>query len=188
MSTVVVVQKNGRAVIGADTLTTWGHTLEPSDFVENHHKVGLFGDSYIASVGHASTQLVLRSYFAHERDVKLGSADDIFETFRKMHRVLKDDYFMNAGEEPDDPYEATRFNVVIANSTGIYGVFSLRTVQKFTRFFAFGSGAEYALGALTALYERIDDPDEIAHSAIEIACTLDDGSGMPCTMHSVELE
>ena len=189
MSTVVVVKKGGRACIAADTLTTWGHTLEPSEFVENHEKIGRFGDSYVASVGHASTQLVLRSYFSRDGvQMAMGSADEIFETVRSMHRVLKEEYFMNPGEEPDDPYEATRFNVVIANRTGIYGVFSLRTVQSFTRFFAFGSGAEYALGAMSALYGRMEDPEAIAIAGVETAASLDDGTGMPCTSYLLELD
>ncbi len=189
MSTVVVVKKGDRVCIAADTLTTWGHTLEPSGFVENHEKIGLFGDSYIASVGHASTQLVLRSYFSRfDEEICLGSVDEIFETFRVMHRVLKEEYFMNPGEEPDDPYEATRFNVVIANTTGIYGVFSLRTVQSFSRFFAFGSGAEYALGAMSAMYDTMDDPEAIAARAVEVSSSLDDGTGMPCSSYVVELE
>lgn len=189
MSTAVVARVRNTVCIGADTLTTWGHTKEPADFIVNHQKVGRYGDSYIATVGHASVQLILRSYYRGlKRIPAMTDVDEIFEVFRELHSSLKDDFYMNPSEESDDPFESTRFNALIANRHGIFGVFSLRTVQEFTRFFAFGSGAEYALGAMEAVYDRADSAEEVARTGLEAAARFDDGTGLPLSIHALRLD
>ena len=40
----------------------------------------------------------------------------------------------------------------IANAHGIFGVYSMRDVIEYERFWASGSGGDYALGAMHALY------------------------------------
>jgi ATP-dependent protease HslVU (ClpYQ) peptidase subunit len=79
-------------------------------------------------------------------------------------------------------------DVLIVNPQGIFGVAAHRTVQEFSRFYAYGSGSDYALGALFSAY---DDPrrdaEQLARHAIEAAVEFDDGTGAPITSHSVRL-
>ena len=60
-------------------------------------------------------------------------------------------------EEEDDPYESTQITALIANEHGIFGVYSMREVFEYTRFWAVGSGREFALGAMHALYAPAED-------------------------------
>jgi ATP-dependent HslUV protease subunit HslV len=73
--------------------------------------------------------------------------------FRRLHPVLKEHAFLNPKEDEDDPYESSQITALIANATGIYGVYSYREVFEFDRFWAAGSGRSFALGAMHALYD-----------------------------------
>ena len=72
----------------------------------------------------------------------------MFDTFLKLHPKLKESFFLNTKEEDADPYESSQFTVLVANPTGIFGVYSYREVFEFDRFWAIGSGRAFALGAM----------------------------------------
>ena len=57
-------------------------------------------------------------------------------------------------EDKEDALESSRMDCLIANPHGIFGVAAHRTVQEFSRFYAYGSGSDYALGAMYSAYER----------------------------------
>ena len=56
--------------------------------------------------------------------------------------ALKDDYFLIPKEDERDPYESLQMETLVASPAGIFGVYPLRSVQEYTRYYAFGSGAE----------------------------------------------
>ena len=79
-------------------------------------------------------------------------------------------------------------DVLIANPHGICGVAAHRTVQEFSRFYAYGSGSDYALGALYSVYNQPEkSAEEIARHAIVAAAEFDDRSGLPVTSYSIKL-
>ena len=88
-------------------------------------------------------------------DLDFSTKRAIFETFRKLHPILKEQHFLNPKEEEDDPYESTQMTALIANPSGIFGVYSMREVFEYTRFWAVGSGREFALGAMHTQYARL---------------------------------
>ena len=58
---------------------------------------------------------------------------------------------------------------VIAGETGIFYVASDLGVTRFDRYFAIGSGADFAMGALHQLIDQDLDADTIATRAVETA-------------------
>ncbi len=189
MTTVVVVQKDGKICIAADTLARYGYQLEPAENIRNSDKIVTVGDTFLAPTGPASAQLILRSYFADpENAADFSGVDAIFETMRQMHGTLKDEYFLNPKEDEEQAFESTQMSCLVANSTGIYGVYSLRSVQEYLKFYSFGSGSEYALGALHALYEEPLDAEAIAVRAVEAASQLDSATGAPVTWRTLNVE
>ena len=112
----------------------------------------------------------------------------IFETFRKLHPILKEQHFLNPKEEEDDPYESTQITALIANSHGIFGVYSMREVFEYTRFWAAGTGREFALGAMHALYPRLRTAEAVASAGIEAGAEFDKNSGLPMTLYTLQLE
>lgn len=189
MSTIVAVTKNGRACIAADSLTTFGSTRQSASFDLEHDKISTIGDSYMGIVGSAAHQMVLDSALESlDGKVDFSSRRAIFETFRALHPVLKDDYFLNPKDEDDDDYESSRIDALIVNKKGVFGIYALREVFQYTQYWAIGSGSEYALGALHALYDRMESAEDLAIAAVRAGAEFDASSAMPHTVYSVVLD
>ncbi|MBI1395066.1 MAG: hypothetical protein GC151_03720 [Betaproteobacteria bacterium] len=181
MTTIAVVRKQGVAAIAADTLTKWGPVKESSTYVRNHEKILKVGESFVAITGNATFKHILHDYFGSMDDLPgLGSVAEIFRFWNRLHGDFKERYFLQPEEDKEDAIESTRLDVLIANATGIYGVSGQRTVQEFAKFYAYGSGSDYALGAMYSVYDRPDmDADAIARHGIAAAAEFDDGTGAP---------
>lgn len=189
MSTIVVVKKNGLVAIGADTMTKLGGTYESAEYIESHSKIIQVGQNCIALVGHASWGLVLSNYFAKTKaKIVLNSPQAIFEMARVLHNSLKEDYFLNPREDEDDPFESSQLDCLIANPFGIFGLYSLRSVQEYSKFYAFGSGYKFALGAMRAIYNLEYSAEEIARIGVEAAADFDDATGLPVEVKTIKLK
>jgi ATP-dependent protease HslVU (ClpYQ) peptidase subunit len=187
MTTIVAVKKNGIVAIAADTLTTFGNTRLHAVQDASHDKILHIGDSYIGVCGSAAHHLVLASLLTKSPSVQLNSKASIFETFRKLHPILKEECFLNPKEDEDDPYESSQITALIANATGIYGIYSMREVFEYTEFWAIGSGHEFSLGAMHHAYSLYDDAADIARAGVEAGIAYDKNSSAPITLYSVKL-
>lgn len=187
MTTIVAVKKDGLACIAADTLTSFGDLRLSAASSENKRKILPVGDSFLGLSGSSAHIIVLESYFASPKAPRrFRSRREVFETWRKLHRSLKDQYFLNPKDEDSDPYESTQLTALMATPHGLFGVFSLREVFEFSRFWAMGSGREFALGAMQALYERLPTAQAIAEAAVAAACEFDKSSALPLESFLVE--
>lgn len=188
MSTIVLVKKAGVAVIAADTMSVYGDTKVTAKYMNSRSKVLKCGASYIGVTGSAAHNNVLTSVIdRHGQKLSFNSTKEIFESYRKLHPILKDEYYVNVTEGDHDEYESSQIEGLIASPHGIFGMFSWREVYEYERFWAIGSGSEYALGAMYATYDNIADPEEIARMGMAASCEFDSKSGMPYTMQSVKL-
>ncbi len=191
MSTITVVKKNGIAAIAADSLTKWGPIKETAEYVVNHEKIMQVGDYYLAVVGPAAAMPVLKHFFAaRRRPVRLDDPDEIFALWLEMHGALKEQYFLIPEEEDgeDFAYESSRMDVLIAGPRGIFGVGADRAVQEYSRFYAYGFGGQYALGAMYAAYDDPGKPaEEIARLGVQAAAEFDDGTALPVASYAVKL-
>ncbi len=188
MTTLVIVKKNGVAAIAADTLTTFGSTKLAGPYKAEHQKILKIGRNLIGVCGSSAHPLALASLLGREKKLDLSSRQAVFETFRRLHPVLKEEYFLNPKEEDDDPYESSQFEALIANKSGIYSVHSYREVFAYERFWAAGSGFRFALGAAHALYDRLDSAVDIARAAVLAGCEFDNSSAAPVIAHQIKLE
>lgn len=187
MTTIVAVRKNGYAAIAADTLTTFGNTRLHASQDASHDKILRIRDSYVGVCGSAAHHLVLSSLLAKTPDVQLNSKEEIFETFRKLHPILKEECFLNPKEDEEDPYESSQITALIVNARGVFAIYSMREVFEYTRYWAIGSGHEFALGAMHHAYARCDDVAEIAHAGVDAGIAFDKNSDAPVTFYSVKL-
>lgn len=189
MSTIVVVKKNGKACIAADSLTTFGDLRMGSEYDVAYDKVQSYDGGYFGIVGSAAHALVMESVMSDDKvEIDFASRLGIFETFRALHPVLKEHYFLNAKDEEEDPYEATHIDALICNPQGIFGVYSLREVSEYSKFWAIGSGSEFALGAMHALYSRLDSAEEIARAGVEAGAEFNNASALPMSVQVIDLE
>jgi ATP-dependent HslUV protease subunit HslV len=190
MTTIVVVRKGRSVAIAADTMTKWGSAKESAAYVVNNGKLLQVGDTWLGLTGNATFKTILRDYFAKPKvRARFDAPLEIFRTWQSLHAALKQDYFLHIGGQDDEPLESTRFDALIANPHGIFGVVAHRTVQEFTRYYAFGSGSTYAMGALHALY---DDPklnaEALACRAVQTAAEFDDATGLPLQSQRIALQ
>ena len=188
MTTLVAVRKNNEIVIAADSLTTFGDTRLPPDFDRNPDKIVRYRDTYIGLCGSAAHQLVFGNLLASHPALDFSTKAGIFETFRKLHPILKEQHFLNPKEEEDDPYESTQITALVANTHGIFGVYSMREVFEYTKFWAIGSGREFALGAMHTQFTRMKSAAAVATVGIEAGATFDRNSGLPMTLYTVKLK
>lgn len=181
MSTITVVKKNGCTAIAADSLSSWGSSKDSADYVVNHKKILQVGENYIAICGPTSFKLILSDYFSNlDSDVHLHNVGEIFKVWKHLHEVLKEEYYLNPMEDEDDSFESSRMDVLIANPHGIFGVSAHRAVQEFSRFYAYGNGREYALGAMySSFYDEGKTAEDIAKLGIQAAAEFDDSTGLP---------
>ena len=190
MSTIVAVVKNGVACIAADSLTTFGDTRQAAEYVSDYEKIIRFaGDNYIGIVGSAAHHLVMQSLLEKHADkVDFSDRASIFESMRQLHPVLKEEYFLHSKDEDDDAYESSRVDALVMNRAGIFGLYSLREVDQYTRFWSVGSGSSFALGAMRVAYELLDDAEAIARAGVEAGACFDTSSALPMTSYRLEID
>jgi ATP-dependent protease HslVU (ClpYQ) peptidase subunit len=128
MTTLVAVRKHDEIAIAADSLTTFGDTRLSAQYDTEPDKIVRYKGTYIGLCGSAAHQLVFESLLAAHGDLDFSTKAAIFETFRKLHPILKEQHFLNPKEEEDDPYESTQVTALVANEHGIFGVYSMREV------------------------------------------------------------
>jgi ATP-dependent protease HslVU (ClpYQ) peptidase subunit len=187
MTTIVVVKKNGDIAIASDALVTFGETRLPHGY-EMNDKIIRVGDSYIGLAGSTAHFAVLGDALHTLGDeCRFGSRQQVFLTFQKLHAVLKEKYFLNPKEDDSDPYESSQITALIANATGIYGVYSYREVFSFDKFWGIGSGRNFALGAMYAAYDRTSSARRIAEIGVKAGAEFDKSSALPVRVFGLRL-
>ena len=191
MTTLVIVKKAGQVAIAADTLVTFGDTRLGSRFEANSKIFRVnapAGGSYIGMAGSVAHFPVLRKAIASlpREQLRLGSKEEVFETFTVLHPILKDTFFLQTKEDDNDPYESSQFSVVIANATGIYGVYSYREIFEFKEFWGIGSGRSFALGARHACWGKAKTAREVAMAGVQAGCEFDKNSAGPVELYTMK--
>ena len=167
MTTLVAVRKHDQIAIAADSLTTLAMSASQATTTRASTRSSPTAATTSACADRLRTSVVFESLLASNADYDFRSRLSIFETLRKLHPILKDQHFLNPKEEEDDPYESTQITALIANENGIFGVYSMREVFEYTQFWAVGSGKEVALGAMYALYPRLETAADVARAGVE---------------------
>jgi ATP-dependent protease HslVU (ClpYQ) peptidase subunit len=193
VTTLVVVKKAGQAVMAADTLVTFGDTRLPHRFEANSKIFKVETPAGISHVGMAGTvahfPALRKAMLALPKvELKLSSKDEIYDTFLKLHPLLKETFFLQTKEDDNDPYESMQFTVVIANASGIYGLYSYREIFEFKEFWAIGSGRGFALGAMHAVWGSAKTAKEVALAGMYAGCEFDKNSGGPIDLYAAKLK
>ncbi len=187
MTTIVVTKKGGTVAVAADSLTTFGDTRLADHHKRITDKILDVRDSKVALCGSSAHFVVMENVFAKAEHIDFSSRAAVYETFRRLHPLLKDHAFLNPKEEDNDPYESSQITALIANPSGIYGVYSYREVFEFERFWAAGSGRNFALGAMHSAYARAKSAEELARTGIAAGIEFDKNSGGPIEAHTFAL-
>ena len=193
MTIVVVVKKAGQVCMASDSLVTFGdtklaHRFEANEKIFTVPAVG--GPSLVGTAGTVAHYPALRKALLAlpKAELKLHSKDEVYDTFLKLHPVLKEQFFLQTKEEDNDPYESMQFSVLIANSAGIFGLYSYREVFEFKQFWGVGSGRSFGLGAMQAVYDKAKTAKEVAEAGVTAGCEFDKNSAPPVVCHTLRLK
>jgi ATP-dependent HslUV protease, peptidase subunit HslV len=188
MSTITIVRKNGSVAIAADTQASFGSRKLSANYDRHAGKILRVGSSFIGMTGWGVEQLVLEHLFTSAGEPPLlAGKTEIFGVLLKVHQRLKQEYFLTAQAGEEDAFESSQLSLMIANSFGIFGAYSNRSVIEFERFWASGSGSDYALGAMYSVYESAVDALSIAEAGVRAAIEFDGATGAPIESHALQL-
>lgn len=170
MSIAVAVQKGKQIVIASDSQSSFGSCRVPP---ENHQtlKIRKAGSSYIAAAGWAIYDDMLQDFLSRRKLGSLRSREAIFRLFLQFWKEAHKRYSIVNDQpgEKDSPFGELDSSFLIVNSAGIFHVSSDMSTTKFEKYFAIGSGGDYALGALHALYDSELGAVALAQRAVEAA-------------------
>ena len=190
MSVIVAVRKARRLIIAADSQDNFGDLRPPPD---NHSafKLREIEGAWIGCSGWAIYDDLLGHYL-RKRSARtaLGSREDVFDFFLKFWRAIRTDYpFVNEQSRSEDktPFADLDATFLIASPGGIFLVSSNMSVSTFSKYYAIGSGGDFALGALHALYDDHADPAELAQRAVATAKAYDSGCGGETVLREITL-
>jgi ATP-dependent HslUV protease subunit HslV len=189
MTTIAAVKKGKRLCIASDGLSTFGSRKETGG--THIHEEGKFieiGPNLVGISGHSSWRLVLKNYFSGKKTTPLWKTpDQIFELFHRMHGELKEQYYLSPPNLQFLPFESSEFQLLIVNACGIFEVEHSRVVRQYNNYSAIGTGEDYALGAMSAIYDMARDPEEIAKAGVEAAAQFDRKTELPLFTRCIDL-
>jgi ATP-dependent protease HslVU (ClpYQ) peptidase subunit len=133
------------------------------------------GNAYIATTGWGVYTNILDDYLRTARTPRMTDSASIFAFFRNFWKVLHERYaFVNDQcSETDSPFGDLDASFLVASPNGIFYVACDMSVTEFQHYYAVGSGASYALGALHALHSPRGQAEGIARKAVAAASALD---------------
>ncbi|MEQ1860657.1 MAG: hypothetical protein ABMA13_12045 [Chthoniobacteraceae bacterium] len=188
MSVIVAVRKNSSITIAADSQDNFGDLRPPP---ENHDALKLrsVGDAVLGSSGWALYDDIFAHYLKRRR-VSLRDRHSVFDFFVKFWKALRREYpFVNdqPGKENETPFANLDASFLVASPGGIFLISSNMSVSEFRQYYAIGSGSDYAIGAVHALYDEVKDPAVIAERAVRAAIAYDNSCGGRVATRTVKL-
>lgn len=188
MTTIAAVVKDEKIAIAADSLVRFGSHKESAGYTRSSHKIMSFGSNWIGTSGPAVFDNILSNYLGSSKKLPpLDSVDQIFKFWLKFHVSLKEKYFINPEEDEDDSFESSQMAMLLVNPKGLFGVSYDRRVVEYTRFWAIGSGAPYAMGAMFALYEQKTlSAEAIALGGVKAGAEFHSGSAPPFQVEVIQ--
>lgn len=188
MSIAVAVKSRGKVVLAADSKRTFGPGAVTAANLKDC-KIRRVGNAYLAATGWGVYANILDDYLARKRKVSLSDSRSIFDFFRVFWTDLHERYaFVNdQSGDADSPFGDLDASFLVVNARGIFSVACDMSVTEFAQYYAIGSGAPYALGALHALYDPKKDPQEPARAGVRAASDLDIYCGGDIELQQVQL-
>jgi ATP-dependent protease HslVU (ClpYQ) peptidase subunit len=174
MSIAVAVRTGNDIVLATDSKRTFGGNAVPESNLRDV-KLRRVGDAYLATTGWGVYANILDDYLRLTRNAKLADSRQIFTFFRGFWKALHQRYaFVNDQcTESDSPFGDLDASFLVAAKSGIFYVACDMSVTEFQNYYAVGSGASYALGAMHALYAPGAKAETIARKSVAAASALD---------------
>ncbi len=187
MTTLVVVRKGDDVAIAADSLTTFGDTRLAADTTARTTRSSATGTPTSGCAGRPRTSSCSRACCAQARRPRLlQQARDL----RDVPQAASDPQ----GAALPQPEGGGGRSVRVDADHGadrqrarhLRRVLDARGVRVHA-FWAAGTGREFALGAMHALYARLRTAEAVARAGIEAGALFDKNSALPLTLYTLPL-
>ena len=189
MSIVLAVKKNHEIVVAADSQTNFGSQVVTFD---NHSvsKIRSVADSLLASTGWSLYDNIFDDFLERNSPKTLADRKAIFSFFLKLWREMGEKYSLvnEQCNEDDSPFGDLDASFLVVNRSGIFHISSDMSVVDFRQYYAIGSGSDYSMGAMHALYNQDLDAETIARRAIEAAIALNVYCGGETQVHKISFD
>ncbi len=178
MSIVVVVKKKGNTVMAADSQISFGSSRIPYENLRSE-KITVLAGALFSSAGWGLYDDIIEDYVTNNPELHLDDGRSIFHFFMGLWKELHDKYsFVNDQcDDKESPFGDLDSSFLVANRRGLFQVGGDMSVTEFQQYYAIGSGSDYALGALHAVYDQDLGAAEIAERAVAAAIAFDTKCG-----------
>ena len=190
MSIAVAIRKNRQLALGADTQTTFGSSRVPADNLTST-KIHQIGDTYLATTGWGLYENILDDYLARAPETELATKRAIFTFFMTFWKELHESYSFvrdQSDKEDESPFGSLDASFLAISREGVFHVSSDMSVTVFEKYYAIGSGADYALGAISVLYDYQLDAPTICRKSLEAAIDFDVHCGGDTDVRIIDLD
>ena len=176
MTTITAVKKNNTISICSDSLTLFGCCKESEKYVINNSKIIKNGERYIGYTGHPSIEEIIlgQSYSPNHCDFVL-----------QLHKSLNESYFLKSGDAHQSSFQPIPIELLTISPQGIFEVDFQRSLREYKYFSAIGSGEEYAIGAMRALYNTHLSSEQLAIIGVKAAAKFDRKTELPYFSQSI---
>jgi ATP-dependent HslUV protease subunit HslV len=189
MGTIVAIRKNDEACIASDSLNLFEDIIQPSLSVADSCLMKV-GDSFIGLNSSLSYQQAFEEVLSgiiSKSSPQLDSPVHIKRFFCGIHDTLRANHQLVPSVVAGQPFENMPMNALVVNRAGIYKFDSNRSVYEFKKFWAIGSAAPFALGAMQVGYEHIQSASQLARAALEACAEFEANRGRQFYLHSIRV-
>ena len=189
MSVAVAVVRNGHVHLATDSMIHFGGEKVPPGNLADR-KMRPVGRAWMAATGWSLYSNILDDWLeGRKRMPSLSSPAHVFRFFNALWDQLHDRYSFvkDQPEDHDSPFGDLDSTFLVASPGGLFHVASDLSVTAFEQYFAIGSGASVALGAVHALWDSDLGGDAIAEAGVRAAIDLDLYCGGPINAERVKL-
>jgi hypothetical protein len=190
MSVAIAVLKDRTLALATDSMIHFGGEKVPTDNLADP-KMRPVGPAWLAATGWSLYSNILDDWLGgRKRMPSLATAPAVFRFFNDLWGQLHDRYSFvkDQPEDHDSPFGDLDSTFLVASPGGLFHVASDLSVTEFRRYFAIGSGAPLAMGAVHALWDSGLGAAEIAVRAAGAAVDHDLYCGAPVNVQTVRVK
>ncbi len=190
MSIVTAVRSSQSITIAADTLAVFGEGMIVPTQNARTSKLMPIGNAIVGGTGWAVYDDIIDHYLIDHAAPDLTSRRDIYTFFLELWSALREKYTLvnEQAASKDTPFGDLDASFLVASPGGLFKVSSDLGVTEFAQWYAIGSGAEYAMGAMHAMADQGVDAERVARAGCQAAIDLDAHCGGEIDVMRVELQ
>ena len=184
MSVAVVVRVNGRTAVAANAGSVFNGVMLTQSLSSRSY-CRRFGGAVVTSVGWGVYATLLETFRAEGQWKEPADTTSTFTFFRAFRQWMDESGAArkDGGDDDESPFGDFDSDFLVGTPGAAFVVTGNASVIPITRYFAIGSGGNFAMGALHVLYDEATDAADLARRAAETAGELSDSCGGGVEVH-----